>query len=141
MGPLFFLQTLGLVSLLVGILLISLVTFSFMPMRTETDNLSFEFLTGGVFSAITNNYDSRLASAALTAANSGINDGQGLSTGQSSGAPAPAPAPAVVDTVRIFIILTCAPSNLLFILKLSSLKVAFRRPGPLELRFFWSAPQ
>ena len=100
-GPIFLLQTLGLASLLIGVLLISLVTYSFAPMRTDTDNLGFGFITGGVFSAITNNYDSRLANSAITAANSGLNSGQGLSTGQSSGG-AGAGAPAVADTVRMF---------------------------------------
>lgn len=76
-GPAFAIQALGLVSILTGILLVAIVSTTFSDDATIDKNLGFGFVTGGVFSQLTNSYETSLAAAAKLAALNAASAGSG----------------------------------------------------------------
>ena len=85
-GPFFIVQAFGTLSILLGILLIAFVNFSFALDSANANNYGFGFATGGVFSAITNSYEnSRLAESASSSSSGSAGSGSsGTGTGSSS---------------------------------------------------------
>ena len=81
-GPaLFIIQSLGILSVLIGVLTVALVEFSIAPESVSANNFGFAFVSGGVFSAITSQYESSQAAAANRVGNS---DGSGAVVTSSS---------------------------------------------------------
>ena len=67
-GPAFAIQALGFVSILTGILLVTIVNTTFSDDTTLDKNLGFGFVTGGVFSSLSAQYEASLAAAQRLAA-------------------------------------------------------------------------
>ena len=63
-SPLFIIQSLGFLSVLIGVLLVAVVDFSIEPNSANTNNFGFAFVSGGVFSAITSQYENSQAANA-----------------------------------------------------------------------------
>ena len=97
-GPFFIVQAFGTLSILLGVLLIAFVNFSFSLDSVNTNNYGFGFVSGGVFSALNSNYESRLASAS-NSANSASNSGSS-SSGSGSDSSSSSSA-STVSTIRI----------------------------------------
>ena len=83
-GPAFAIQALGFVSILTGILLVTIVNTTFSNDTTLDKNLGFGFVTGGVFSSLSSQYEASVAAAqrlaALNAAASGGSGGSVTTT-------------------------------------------------------------
>ena len=69
-GPLLFVQTLGFVSVLIGVFSVSAINMIFANQVTLTPNLGFGILSGGVFSALTNQYEKSVISDSISSGGS-----------------------------------------------------------------------
>ena len=77
-GPAFAIQALGFVSILTGILLVAIVSTTFSDDTTLDKNLGFGFVTGGVFSSLSSQYEASVAAAQrLAALNAAASGGSG----------------------------------------------------------------
>ena len=93
-GPAFAIQALGFVSILTGILLVAIVSTTFSDDTTLDKNLGFGFVTGGVFSSLSSQYEASVAAAqrlaALNAAAGGGSGGSVTTTTTTTTTAAPA---------------------------------------------------
>ena len=101
-GPLFIVQAFGALSILIGVILTSLVTSTFIPTSASTSNYGFGIISGGAFTLITNQFENSLSkSDAASSSNSGSSSGS--SSGSAAAATTTTAAPAPAQTVSFVV--------------------------------------
>ena len=75
-GPLFIVQAFGALAILIGVILTSFVSTTFIPSTTSTSNFGFGIISGGAFTLITNQFENSLSkSDTASSSNSGSSSG------------------------------------------------------------------